>query len=76
MTLNTILFCGCCLVSTPQWCYPPPPPPPHPPPPAGHCCVITGLGAMLQTLHGVVGRVCDWAVLRGSCTLKCNQLTS
>eukprot|EP00877_Chromochloris_zofingiensis_P010798 jgi/Chrzof1/5972/Cz16g22070.t1 len=34
-----------------------------------------GLGAMLQTLHGAVGHVCDWAVLHGSCTLKCNQIT-
>eukprot|EP00877_Chromochloris_zofingiensis_P004773 jgi/Chrzof1/14297/Cz08g32030.t1 len=35
-----------------------------------------GLGTMLQQLHGVVGRVCDWAVLRGSCTQNVtNQLT-
>eukprot|EP00877_Chromochloris_zofingiensis_P007257 jgi/Chrzof1/2785/Cz11g29100.t1 len=25
------------------------------------------------TMHGVVSRVCDWAVLCGSCTLKCNH---
>eukprot|EP00877_Chromochloris_zofingiensis_P010642 jgi/Chrzof1/5831/Cz16g17140.t1 len=35
-----------------------------------------GLGTMLHKLHGVVGRVCDWAVLRGSCTIECNQPTN
>eukprot|EP00877_Chromochloris_zofingiensis_P009692 jgi/Chrzof1/4977/Cz15g07060.t1 len=37
---------------------------------------LWGTGFMLNgrhaTMRGVVGRVCDWAVLCGSCTLKSN----
>eukprot|EP00877_Chromochloris_zofingiensis_P014603 jgi/Chrzof1/9397/Cz04g01150.t1 len=35
-------------------------------------CLFLDKHALAVVTNGVVGCVCDWAVLRGSCTLKCN----
>eukprot|EP00877_Chromochloris_zofingiensis_P014639 jgi/Chrzof1/9429/Cz04g02220.t1 len=43
-------------------------------------CIVFGCFGWIgyfATMYGVVSRVCDWAVLCGSCTLvNCNQPTN